>query len=165
MNARWIRVVLFLATVAASVRAQQPSAPSDAKAAVPASRPVAPPRIALKWSTASEVDNHGFFIMRAQSEEGPFVARNERPIPGAGMSDVKKEYVFEDTEVVLGQTYYYYIDAVSIRGGRWKVSPVRSNVCCATATATPGSAQPPPPTPPGASGRGGPGDESRPEPR
>ena len=163
MKARWIPVILTMATVAAPARAQQPSAPSETKAAAPASRPRAP-RIALKWSTASEVDNHGFFVMRSQSEKGPFVARNERPIPGAGMSDVKKEYVFEDTEVVLGKTYYYYIDAVSVRGGRWKVSPVRSKVCCATAAASPRSAQPPAPPPhPSTSGPGAPGVESRPE--
>lgn len=95
-----------------------------------ASAPAAPKIIKLKWSTASEVDNYGFYIMRGDAKEGPFKQLNDKPIPGANNSDVPSKYEFEDPAVKEGRTYYYFIESISTQGVREKFSPVLSKVCC-----------------------------------
>jgi len=107
-----------------------------AQAATPAAKPspsaAAPAKksIKLKWSTASEVDNYGFFLMRGDSKEGPFKQMNDKALPGGNNSDVPRKYEFEDKQVKDGQTYYYFIESISTQGVREKFSPVLSKVCC-----------------------------------
>jgi hypothetical protein len=97
----------------------------------PAAKPARQkPVLTLKWSTASEVDNYGFFIMRGDTEKGPFKQLNEQVVPGAGNADVPSKYVYEDKDVVEGRTYYYYLDSISLQGVREKFSPVLTKVCC-----------------------------------
>lgn len=88
------------------------------------------PKIVLRWTTASEVDNYGFFVLRSETEEGPFMVLNKTPIPGAANSEVPKDYVYEDVEVIPGKTYYYYIESVSISGRKEKFSPTLHKTCC-----------------------------------
>src|SRR5258706_11194694 len=88
------------------------------------------PKVTLKWSTASEVDNYGFNIMRGDDEKGPFKAINEKIISGAGNSDTPKEYRYEDFGVIKGKTYHYYIESVSTTGVHEKFSPTLKKVCC-----------------------------------
>jgi hypothetical protein len=115
-------------------KAPSPAAPAPAAAA--AAKPEAAkddpsrPRITLKWSTASEVDNYGFFVMRGDDEKGPFKALNEKAVPGAGNSDLPREYKYEDFNVVPGKTYHYYLESVSTLGVREKFSPVLKRECC-----------------------------------
>src|SRR5438552_15830682 len=100
------------------------------EASKPASAPDNRPKVTLKWSTASEVDNYGFNIMRGDDEKGPFKAINEKIIPGPGNSDTPKEYLFEDFGVVKGKTYHYYIESVSTTGVHEKFSPTLKKTCC-----------------------------------
>jgi len=77
----------------------------------------------LKWSTASEVDNFGFDIYRAGSENGPFIRLNDSPIPGAGTSDLPTYYEYVDDTINPTLEYFYYIESISISGEREKFTP------------------------------------------
>jgi len=104
-------------------------------AAEPQATPTTPPapdspRIRLKWTTASEVDNYGYFVHRGDAEEGPFKVLNPRAIPGAGNSEVPSNYVYEDHAVEPGKTYFYWVESVSTRGEKEKFTPVIKRLCC-----------------------------------
>jgi hypothetical protein len=104
-------------------------------AAAPARKPAPSPTPAkvslkLKWSTASEVDNYGYFVLRGDSLDGPFKQQNDKAIPGAGNVDTPTAYEYEDKDVQSGRTYYYYLESISVQGVREKFSPVLSRVCC-----------------------------------
>jgi hypothetical protein len=105
------------------------AAPSPSPSAA-ASPQASGPKLTLKWSTASEVDNYGFFVLRSDSQDGPFSPRNEKIIPGAGNSETPSRYVWEDHAVEPGKTYYYYLESISIQGVKEKFSPVMSKTCC-----------------------------------
>ena len=94
------------------------------------SAPPEPPRITLTWSTASEMDNYGFLVMRADDEKGPFTAVNPKLLPGGGNSDVPLEYRFVDENVVPGKAYWYFLESVSTTGVHEKFSPALKKVCC-----------------------------------
>lgn len=83
-----------------------------------------PLRNTIRWTTASEVDNFGFDVLRAESEEGPFRAVNEKLIPGAGTVDVPTDYTFADESIEPGVAYHYYVESISIRGKRERVTPI-----------------------------------------
>ena len=78
----------------------------------------------VRWKTASEVDNFGFDVYRAESEEGPFERVTERPIQGAGTSDVPQQYEWVDTRIDPRRAYYYYVESISMSGVRERFTPV-----------------------------------------
>ncbi len=143
--------LVALAWLALPARAQQP-APAPAASGAPEKK------VTLKWTTASEVDNYGYFVWRGDAEEGPFTQVNKKAIPGAGNSDTPTNYVWEDREVELGRTYWYYLESISVQGVREKFSPVMSRKCCKglipdepapSPAAKPASPAPSPALPPG----------------
>ncbi len=77
-----------------------------------------PPRIALTWKTASEVDAVGFFIYRADSPQGPFVRVNEVPIPALGDALAGASYSYEDRDVAWGRVYFYQLEELERSGNR-----------------------------------------------
>jgi hypothetical protein len=97
-------------------------------------------KLTLSWSTASEVDNYGFLVLRGDLEEGPFKVMTPKVIPGAGTSDLPNQYHWEDVDVVSGRTYYYYLESVSLQGVKEKFSPVVSKTCCEPPAAQPSKA-------------------------
>lgn len=140
---------------------KKPSPPPAPTAAAPPAAPApaepAKPKITLKWSTASEVDNYGFFVFRGDEEKGPWKPLNERIISGAGNSDVPRSYQFEDLDVVPGKAYFYFLESVSTQGVREKFSPVIKKECCKGFGAKDGErpasdAKPAAPPAPGAAG-------------
>ncbi|MCR4437663.1 MAG: SdrD B-like domain-containing protein [bacterium] len=70
----------------------------------------------LRWSTASETENMGFDVYRAEGEDGPFVKINKALIPGAGNASVLHTYTYVDRDVELGKGYYYKLADVDYRG-------------------------------------------------
>lgn len=78
----------------------------------------------LKWTTASEVNNFGYYIYRSTAEEGPFERLTEDPIPGAGTTDEPTHYVWVDDTIDPTQGYWYYIESISMSGVHEKFSPV-----------------------------------------
>ncbi len=95
-----------------------------------ASEPASPPAPGhgytrtIKWSTASELDNFGYLVYRAESEDGPFERLNEKPIKGAGTSDEIQRYQFVDSTFDPCQVYYYYVESISIYSVREQFTPI-----------------------------------------
>lgn len=77
---------------------------------------VAPPRVLVRWETASEVDTLGFFVLRAESPDGPFVPLNETLVAAQGDPLTGASYQFEDCAVVWGRVYFYQLEELE-RGG------------------------------------------------
>ncbi len=78
----------------------------------------------LRWTTASEVDNFGFDVYRGDHEDGPFTRLTERPIPGAGTTDLTTHYSLEDNANDPYETYYYYVESISLTGVREQFTPI-----------------------------------------
>ena len=77
----------------------------------------------IKWVTASELNNFGFDVFRGDAEEGPFEKINQRTIAGAGSSDTPSRYEFVDDSIAAGQSYWYYVESISMSGQREKFTP------------------------------------------
>ena len=73
--------------------------------------------IVIRWSTETEVNTAGFNLYRSLSAGGPWEKINERLIPGAADPLRGGTYVFTDTAVIAGQTYWYELEEVET-GGR-----------------------------------------------
>ena len=78
----------------------------------------------IRWKTASELDNFGFDVYRAESEDGPFERLNPEPIEGAGTTDEPRSYAYVDDTIDPRKTYYYYVESISMAGVREKFTPV-----------------------------------------
>lgn len=78
----------------------------------------------LRWATASEIDNFGFDVYRADSEDGPFERLTDRPIEGAGTADVPTDYAYVDETIVRGRDYFYYVESISMDGQRSRFTPI-----------------------------------------
>lgn len=76
-----------------------------------------PPAVTVEWSTASELNTAGFNILRGDNPAGPFTRLNADLIPASPDPLVGGSYVFTDTHVAPGQTYYYQLEEVEFGGG------------------------------------------------
>ena len=72
--------------------------------------------VTLNWRTISEINNLGFNIYRSTQKDGKYALVNAKLIGGAGTDATPHDYSFTDENVELGQTYYYYIEAVDFAG-------------------------------------------------
>jgi hypothetical protein len=78
----------------------------------------------IRWKTASEVENFGYDVYRAEDEQGPFVRITDLPIPGYGTTDVPQSYEYSDEAISPNQAYYYYVESISMGGKRDRFTPV-----------------------------------------
>jgi hypothetical protein len=76
-----------------------------------------PPVVTVEWSTASELNTAGFNLARGDSQTGPFTRLNAEVIPASPDPLVGGSYIYTDTQVVAGQTYYYQLEEVETSGG------------------------------------------------
>jgi len=76
-----------------------------------------PPAVTVEWSTASELNTAGFNVLRSESPSGPFTRLNSEVIPASPDPLVGGSYVYTDTIVTPGQTYYYQLEEVEFGGG------------------------------------------------
>jgi hypothetical protein len=124
-NVPWIACALIgLALFGCQSTGSGGAAADTAATAAPAPAGEEEYKNTLKWTTASEVNNFGYYIYRSTSEEGPFERITEDPIPGAGTTDEPTPYVYEDDTIDPTQGYYYYIESISMNGVYEKFSPV-----------------------------------------
>ena len=72
--------------------------------------------VTLAWETGTEVDNAGFNLWRSEAADGPYTKHNDALIPAEGDPVSGASYVYTDTEVVKGVTYYYQLEDVDIYG-------------------------------------------------
>ena len=78
----------------------------------------------IRWTTASEVDNFGFDVYRAESKEGPFEVLTEEPIEGGGTVDEPRNYLFVDDTIDPKKAYFYYVESISMSGAREQFTPI-----------------------------------------
>jgi hypothetical protein len=72
--------------------------------------------IRITWETATEADNAGFRLWRAESEGGSYARLSSDLIPSEGSPTQGASYAFEDRSVTPGRTYWYKLEDVDIRG-------------------------------------------------
>ena len=72
----------------------------------------------LSWTTESEIDNAGFYILRSETRDGIFKPVNPKLIPGAGTTSKRNDYTWTDTTIRPNTRYYYRIEDVSFSGVR-----------------------------------------------
>jgi len=70
--------------------------------------------IAVRWTTASQIDNYRFVIYRTTNPDGEFTPIADVRSEGQGVGNTN--YVYNDVNVTPGTTYYYQISDVSIYG-------------------------------------------------
>ena len=70
--------------------------------------------VLLSWATATETENLGFKIYRAENDEFTCITQNF--IHGAGNSSSESLYSYEDKNVVAGKTYQYKLADVNYNG-------------------------------------------------
>ena len=75
-----------------------------------------PAAVTVAWSTASELNTAGFNVLRGDNPNGPFARLNSQVIPASPDPLVGGSYVFTDTTVTPGQTYYYQLEEVEFGG-------------------------------------------------
>ncbi len=85
--------------------------------------------VLLKWVTASEFNNQGFVVYRAEdpATEPELLASytNYPELEGAGNSNTNRTYTFRDISALFGKTYYYYLEDVAFDGRRMRHGPIK----------------------------------------
>jgi hypothetical protein len=81
-----------------------------------------PPAIIVQWNTASELNTAGFNVRRGDSPDGPFARLKSEVIPASPDPLIGGAYVYTDTNVAFGRTYYYRVEEVEF-GGNTSLQP------------------------------------------
>lgn len=128
----WLGFVLAVGIVGVGCSAAPTPTPAPvatanapAAAAAPSGETEKPLFNRIRWTTASEVDNFGFDVYRAESEAGPFVRITPQPIAGGGTSDTPRSYEFVDSTIDPTKAYWYYVESISMGGERERFTPVQ----------------------------------------
>jgi hypothetical protein len=87
-----------------------------------------PAQVVIEWSTETEVNTIGFNLYRAESPEGPFTRVNDQLIPSSPDPLVGGHYVYTDTQVAAGRTYYYELEDVEANGISTRHGPIAVTV-------------------------------------
>jgi hypothetical protein len=82
--------------------------------------------VLLQWTTAAEIDNAGFNIYRAESENGEYEQINETLISAKGSPTQGASYEYVDTDVQNRKTYYYKLEDIYLNGVSTFHGPVRA---------------------------------------
>ena len=83
--------------------------------------------IAVTWETASELDNQSFNLYRAESASAPRALLASIPSQAPG-STQGFAYTYDDLAVQPGQTYWYWLEDVSLSGATTLHGPVSATV-------------------------------------
>ena len=81
--------------------------------------------VVVKWTTESEMENAGFYVLRRRDSQTGFVKVNPTLIRGAGTTAERQNYTYQDTTVQPNVPYYYRLEEVSLSGERRVVATVR----------------------------------------
>ena len=80
--------------------------------------------VIVEWTTESEVDTAGFNVYRSESPEGTYIKINHELIPGSTDPLLGGKYVYTDTNVIAGRTYYYKLEDVELDGTTTTHGPI-----------------------------------------
>jgi hypothetical protein len=78
----------------------------------------------LRWSTASEIDNAGFNIYRADADGGSYTKINSELIPARGHPTRGASYEFTDTHGQGRKTASYMLEDIDLRGAATRHGPI-----------------------------------------
>ncbi len=78
----------------------------------------------LSWTTASELQNLGFHLYRADSEDGRYARITAAVIPGLGTSAHGANYRYVDSGRSNGTTYFYKLEDIETTGKTTLHGPV-----------------------------------------
>jgi hypothetical protein len=81
-------------------------------------------KVIIKWETASEIDNAGFNIYRAETENGDYIQINEFLIVAQGTTTEGAAYEYVDAGVKNRTTYYYKLEDIDLNGNATFHGPV-----------------------------------------
>lgn len=89
----------------------------------PSAEVLLPARIRLAWQTETESNTFGYFVYRADAEDGEMVCITaENPIHAVGNTTIPANYVFYDLDVEVGVTYFYKLQSRDLDGSsQWIV--------------------------------------------
>jgi hypothetical protein len=86
--------------------------------------------VVLKWETATEIDNLGFNVYRAESPDGPWSQLNGNLIPSLVPpgSPVGAQYTYRDRTARPGVKYFYRLESVDTSGNGVFHGPVDAQI-------------------------------------
>jgi hypothetical protein len=81
-------------------------------------------KVALEWTTESEINNAGFNLYRSDSEGGEYAKINGSLISAKGSPTQGVSYEFVDTNVQNRKTYFYKLEDIDLSGKSTMHGPV-----------------------------------------
>lgn len=84
--------------------------------------------VAFSWSTAAEIDNAGFNVLRAPTADGPYTVINDAMIPAKGNAAEGAVYDYVDGSVEPAASYWYVLEDVDNTGFRTQHGPLTITV-------------------------------------
>lgn len=85
--------------------------------------------IEVTWETASEINNLGFNLYRAEQADEPPVQLNDSLIPSQAPGDPGGAvYTYLDENVERAQTYHYWLDQIDVYNNSTRHGPVTATV-------------------------------------
>ena len=81
--------------------------------------------VIVEWTTASELENAGFYVLRSRERSSDFVRVSPSLIVGAGTTTEQNTYTYQDTTAEANVPYYYRLEEVSLSGDRRALATVR----------------------------------------
>ena len=88
--------------------------------------------VLLQWVTESEIDHAGFELLRSSQQTDGYSSisdyRNNPDLMGQGNSSVKHDYLYIDRDVLVGESYWYYLVDVDLKGQRTFHGPLPVSV-------------------------------------
>lgn len=83
-------------------------------------------RVEIAWSTAAEIDNAGFHVLRGTSGKGPFEKVTDQLIPSRGTELAGADYTFVDRDIAMGTEYFYRLEVIDVEGKVGFTEPIKS---------------------------------------
>ncbi len=80
--------------------------------------------VIVEWTTASELNTVGFYLLRGKTPAGPFEQVNEELIPATSDSLTGSSYSYEDNGVTAGTTYFYMLEEIENTGNSNQHGPI-----------------------------------------
>ncbi len=81
--------------------------------------------VLIEWETQTESQNLGFNILRSTSGiNGQYIKLNSSLIEGAGDSETKNSYKFQDTGIEPEKTYHYILEDITYSGKTTQNGPI-----------------------------------------
>jgi hypothetical protein len=85
-------------------------------------------RVTLRWTTASEFENAGFFLLRSEDADGDYERLNSHVIPAKGTSLRGASYTYTDKGGQRKKTYYYKLEDVDTHGTSTFHGPIQVKI-------------------------------------